>query len=224
MTASFSDLDAIVRERRSVRGFKPDPVPRELLEEALAMAQWAPSNCNVQPWRVTIASGEARDRVSKAMLAKFYAGAFDTPDHPVEVFHDEYRTWQIDCAVRLYSEMGVERHDKVGRVAAMARNYELFDAPHVAIVCMDKKFGVGTALTVGMWLQTFLLALTERGVQTCAMAALRGFSDTIRESLDIPEHHAVLCGVAIGYEDVEVPANRTRQPRGPLEDNVAWRG
>ncbi|TNE86335.1 MAG: nitroreductase [Deltaproteobacteria bacterium] len=223
MSAEYSPLEAVVRARRSVRGFKPDPVPQEVLREALEMAQWAPSNCNVQPWRVTIASGEARDRLSKAMVDKFYSGAFDPPDHPVEIFHDEYRTWQVDCAKRLYGEMGVERHDKEGRICAMARNYELFDAPHVAIVCMDKKFGVGTALTVGMWMQTFMLALTERGVDTCAMAAMRSYADTIRTTLDIPENHAVLCGIAIGYEDVEVPANRTRQPRGPLEDNVAWR-
>jgi nitroreductase len=223
MSTELSSLDTLVRRRRSVRGFTSEPVPEAILESALTTAQWSPSNCNVQPWRVTMASGAARDRLAEAILAKFWTGQFDPPDHPVEIFHDEYRTWQVDCAKRLYGEMGVERHDKQGRVDAMARNFAFFDAPHLAIVCMDTKFGVGTALTVGMWMQTFLLALTEQGVQTCAMAAMRSYADTIREVLEIPAHHAVLCGIAIGYEDPSVPANRTRQPRGPLEDNVTWR-
>lgn len=223
MSTDTSPLEAIVRARRSVRGFRPDPVPEATLREALDIAQWSPSNCNVQPWRVTMASGEARDRLAETILAKFYAGQFDPPDHPVEVFHDEYRVWQIDCAKRLYGEMGVERHDKEGRIHAMARNFAFFDAPHVAIVCMDTKFGVGTALTVGMWMQSLLLALTERGVQTCAMAAMRSYAATCRDVLAIPDHHAVLCGIAIGYEDETIPANRTRQPRGALEDNVTWR-
>lgn len=219
----MSSFEELVRARRSVRGFRPDLVPEELIREALEIAQWAPSNCNVQPWRITMASGEARDRVSKAMVEAFYRGDFDIPDHPVEVFHDEYRKWQISCAVELYGHMGIARDDKPGRIAAAARNYELFDAPHLAVVCMDKKFGVGTALTVGMWMQTFLLALEERGVQSCAMAALRGFPEVLRRELEIPDHHAVLCGIAIGYEDADVPANATRQPRAPLEDNVTWR-
>jgi nitroreductase len=216
-------FERAVRERRSVRGFKPDPVPDETLRHCLELAQWAPSNCNVQPWRIYMVSGEARDRISKKMVEAFYAGQYDTPDHPVEVFHDEYRTLQIECAVELYGHMGVGRKDIPARMAATARNYELFDAPHVAIVCMDKKFGVGTALTVGMWMQTFLLALEERGVQSCAMAALRGFPDLLRRELDIPDHHTVLCGIAIGFADDEVPANKTFVGRGALESNVFWR-
>ncbi|MCO4747568.1 MAG: nitroreductase [Proteobacteria bacterium] len=216
-------FERAVRERRSVRGFKPDPVPEATLRHCLELAQWAPSNCNVQPWRVYMVSGEARDRISKRMVESFYAGEFDTPDHPVEVFHDEYRTLQIECAVELYGHMGVARKDIAARMAATARNYQLFDAPHVAIVCMDKKFGVGTALTVGMWMQTLLLAFEERGVQTCAMAALRGFPDLLRSELDIPDNHTVLCGIAIGFGDDSVPANKTFVGRKPLDNNVFWR-
>ena len=215
--------EEIVRTRRSVRGFLPKQVPESVIRECLELAQWTPSNCNVQPWRITVASGEARDRLAGSLVEAFYAGDFDTPNHPVEVFHDEYRGWQISCAKELYGHMGVERGDMKARMAATARNFAFFDAPHMAVVCMDKKFGVGTALTVGMWMQTFLLALTDRGVQSCAMAAMRSFPERIRRELDIPDNHAVLCGIAFGYEDAQVPANRTRQPRGPLEDHVAWR-
>ena len=53
-------FDEAVRARRSVRGYRPDPVPESVLRECLELAQLTPSNCNVQPWRVYIASGEVR--------------------------------------------------------------------------------------------------------------------------------------------------------------------
>jgi nitroreductase len=43
------DLDQAIRERHSTRLFLPQPVPRELVNEALALAQYAPSNSNIQP-------------------------------------------------------------------------------------------------------------------------------------------------------------------------------
>ena len=217
------DLDVSMRSRRSTRGFRPDPVDDAVIRRCLELAQHTPSNCNVQPWRVTVASGAARDRLADALMQAFVDGRTETPDHPVEVFHDRYREWQIDCARRLYAEIGVTRHDKAGRMAAAARNFALFDAPHVAVVCMDRRFGVGTALTVGMWMQSFLLALTANGVQSCAMAALRRYPDTIRRVLDLPEEHAVLCGVVFGHADPLHPANRTEQPRADLDECVTWR-
>ena len=47
------------------------------------------------------------------------------------------------------------------------RNFELFDAPHVAIVCMEKRFGVRVAVDVGGYVQTLLLALWSRGIASC---------------------------------------------------------
>jgi nitroreductase len=41
------DLDQAIQERHSTRMFLPRPVPRDLVNEALALAQWAPSNSNI---------------------------------------------------------------------------------------------------------------------------------------------------------------------------------
>ena len=162
------DLDKTIRERRSVRGFFSDrPVPREVMREVLDLAQWAPSNCNVQPWRVFIASGPARDRLRTAMMDAVSGGTMPTADDPVDEFKDDYRRLQVDCAVAMYREMGIERGDGAGRLRALMRNFELFDAPHVGIVCMEQQFGVGVALDVGMYVQSLMLALWARGVATC---------------------------------------------------------
>lgn len=217
------DLDQTIRQRRSVRGFFSDrPVPREVLREALELAQWAPSNCNVQPWRVFIASGPARDRLRAALTAAISGGEAPAAEDPVDEFSGDYRRLQVDCAVAMYREMGIERGDHAGRLRALARNFELFDAPQVAIVCMEQQFGIGVALDVGMYVQSLMLALWARGVGTCAQASLRLYPQIIRRELAIPDNLRILCGISFGYEDPSVPANGTRQTRQPVETNVVF--
>ena len=105
----------------------------------------------------------------------------------------------------------------------MLRNFELFDAPHVAFVCMAKSFGIGVALDVGMYVQTLMLTMQSRGISSCAQAALRAFPEVAAAHLGIPDDEQILCGLSFGYEDPNVPANQTRQPRDPIENNVTYR-
>lgn len=217
------NLDQIIRERRSVRGFFADrPIPREIINEALELAQRAPSNCNVQPWRVFIASGPARDRLRTALCEAAMSGQLPDAEDALDVFEGSYRRLQVDCAVTMYREMGVARDDYEGRMRAALRNFELFDAPHVAIICMQKKFGVRVALDVGAYVQTLLLALWSRGVASCAQASLSTYPTLIRRELSIPDDLRILCGISFGYEDESVPANRTRQTRDPVAANASF--
>lgn len=217
------DLDATIRARRSVRGFLTDrPVPRAVLREALELAQRAPSNCNVQPWRVFVASGARVERLRQTLRSAIAAGETPQSDDPVDEFPGDYRRLQVECAVELYQKMGIERGDQAGRLRAFVRNFEFFDAPHVAVVCMEKSYGLGVALDVGMWAQTFMLALWARGVSSCAQASLRLYPTILRKELGIAESLRVMCGISFGYEDAAVPANASRQTREPLEKNVVF--
>lgn len=218
------DLDQTIRDRRSVRGFLPKPVPRETLEEVLRLAQQAPSNCNVQPWRVYVASGEVVRTLRRALVEAVTTGASPVMVTPVDEFVGGYRDRQVACAVELYGKMSIARDDRVGRLRASLRNFEFFDAPHVAYVCMAKSFGIGVALDVGMYVQTLMLAMQSRGIATCAQAALRSFPALAAEHLGIPDDEQILCGLSFGYEDTRVPANKTRQPRDPISANVFFRG
>ena len=221
----MTDLADIVAARRSVRGFFRDrPVPREVIERALRVAQLAPSNCNAQPWRVWILSGEARDSLSQAMCAAMDSGDLGNPEDPIDSFFDEYRRLQIACGAAMYGAMGIERGDVAGRIMAHRRNYELFDAPHVAIVAMDRRFGIGVAVDIGAWLQTFMLALADEGVGSCAQAALRQYPTIVRGAIGADDGMRLLFGVSFGYEDPSVPANATRQLREPLETTTTWLG
>lgn len=116
--------------------------------------------------------------------------------------------------------MGVERGDAPGRQAASLRNFEFFDAPHVALLYMDRKFGVGVALDVGAYLQTLLLSFQRSGIATCAQASLRVYASVVREELDVPEHLQLLCGVSFGYALGTAKVNTVRQTRSAIDDCV----
>jgi len=218
------DLDQAIRERRSVRGFLSRPVPRELLEEVLGLAQHAPSNCNVQPWRVYLASGDVLGRLRTALVEAANSGEAPVMVAPLDEFVGPYRDKQIACAVELYGKMGIERGDRAGRLRASIRNFQFFDAPHVAYICMAKTFGIGVALDVGMYVQTLMLAMQSRGIGSCAQASLRSYPELVAKHLGIPDDEQILCGLSFGYEDPSVPANQTRQTRDPISSNVFFRG
>jgi hypothetical protein len=144
------------------------------------------------------------------------------PEDPIDTFPPPYRRLQVECGAELYGQMGIARDDMQGRMAAMRRNFEFFDAPHVAVLCMHKHFGIGVALDVGTWLQSFLTLLASRGIGSCAQAALRQYPDRIRDELEIPENMRILCGISFGYEDESVEANETTQTRESLDTNITY--
>ncbi|MDH6197189.1 nitroreductase [Mycobacterium frederiksbergense] len=165
--AEFTD---VVRSRRSSRMFLPDkPVPRELLEEALALAIRAPSNSNTQPWHVFFATGERRTRLVAALLAAVEAAP---PVIGVAGLPPQFAHRRRESGALVYGAMGIARDDAEGRWAAQKRNWGFFGAPVGGVVCMHRDFGNVDALGVGMFLQTLLLALNERGLGSCVQVSI----------------------------------------------------
>ncbi len=219
----MSLLDAI-SARRSVRGFLDREVPPETMRRIFDIARQAPSNCNVQPWKVYVASGALKDRLRQQMHHNTANGVAPNPDYEYRGdFRDEYRTRQVECAVALYSEMGIGRHDREGRMRAVLRNFEFFDAPHIAFVGMNPAFGTTVAVDVGMYAQTLMLTMVAFGLHSCAMGSMRNYPDLVREAFEISDGTKILFGISFGYEDSSVPANATRTTRAPLEENVVFR-
>ena len=212
------DLEETILDRRSTRLFLRDkPVPKDLVIEALELAVRAPSNSNIQPWRLVFNSGPARDRLVEALLEEAAQGEPRVPPLP-----DEFQHFRRDLGGLLYGTMGVPRHDAEARRVAVLRNWEFFRAPLGAIVCMHRDLEYADALGVGMFLQTFMLALTARGIGSCVQVSIAGYPEIIREQLGIDEELRILCGVSIGYPDPEFPANQLHTPRSPLEHNVTF--
>jgi nitroreductase len=212
------DLEDVITQRRSTRMFLRDkPVPRHLVDEALDLAIHAPSNSNVQPWQVVLASGPARDRLVEALLEEAQAKPPVVPQLPPGFAH-----LRTELGGLVYGSMGIARHDAEARRIAVLRNWEFFRAPLAGVVCMHRDLDFVDAMGVGMFVQTLLLALTARGLGTCVQVSIAGYPETVREQLGISDEMRVLCGLAVGYPDPDFPGNKLRVPRNPVADNVRF--
>lgn len=209
-------------QRRSIRGFRPDPIPDGLLNEILTTARLAPSNCNTQPWHLAVVSGDARDRLAKALVAEILSGKPPSPAFmPGDAKLDGvYRTRQFECAARYYGVMGIERHEKDKRDALMLKNWEFFGAPHAGFLSMPKSMGPVNAVDVGIYLQTLMLLFVEHGLASCPQGALAFYPDPVIELGCIPEGNGILCGISFGYEAQGERINETRMDRDPLDATV----
>lgn len=216
-------LDDAIRTRRSVRGFLPREVPQPLLAEVFELAQWSPSNCNIQPWVPHVVSGPALRALAGEMGAAAEADLPYDPDWPADgKYQGIYRDRQHDAAARLYGAMGVERRDLVARRAAYIRNLRCFDAPHAVFVFMQKPFDAREITDVGMYAQTLMLAMTSRGLASCAQGALGLYTGIVRRHLGVSADYRLMFGISFGYEDSAVAANNARTPRAALDEAVRF--
>jgi nitroreductase len=208
-------VSAAVAARKSVRAFLPDPVTDTVLAELLTKAARAPSGGNVQPWRIYVVNGEA--------MTRFRAFIGERPGEPPEYeiyppsLWEPYRTNRFELGEAMYERLGIPREDRAGRFAHLARNFRFFDAP-VGVFCfVDRRMGPPQWSDLGMFLQTFMLAATERGLDTCAQEAWANWSQAVAEFVGAPEEEMLFCAVAVGHADPDAPVNRLESDRMPLE-------
>jgi nitroreductase len=135
---------------------------------------------------------------------------------------ESFKHFRSELGVQVYGAMGITREDKTGHTAAVLRNWEFFRAPLAAIVCMHRDLGPADALSVGMFLQTLLLALTARGLGTCCEVSIAGYPEIVRAQLAIPEELSILCGLAVGFPDPDFAANKLHVGREPIGNNAVF--
>ncbi len=227
MTADPSTLNATaavdqaITSRRSIRAFLPTPVPRQTLEEILAVASRAPSGTNTQPWKVYVLTGAARERLSERICA-----AHDDPaqrsQHTEEYayYPTEWRSPYVDRRRKvgwdLYSLLGIGKTDKERMHAQHARNYRFFDAPVGLIFTIDRVMQQGSWLDYGMFLQNIMVAARARGLHTCPQAAFTQFHRLIADELGLSAEEMVVCGMALGHADTKAIENSLVTQREPV--------
>ena len=225
-SGSDVSVTTAVRSRKSVRSFLGSDVPREILEEVLTLAARSPSGGNLQPWRLRLLSGEAMAVFKSVMQARILqAPEGDTPLE-YEIYPQDlgepYRTNRFDIGERMYTSIGVSRDDKSGRRRQFARNYEFFGAPAAVLCFVDRRMGPPQWADLGMYLQTVMLLLRERGLHSCAQESWALYHRTVRNFVSAPPEWLLFCGLAIGYEDADAPINAVQSPRVRFEDFGAW--
>ena len=225
------DVIEAIRTRRSIRLFKPDPVPRKVLEELLDASRWAPSGGNVQPWYFEVLAGEALAKVKARLVEK--ATTWDGHDY-VDTRPDLPRTGP-------YSKLLMPRRlalkalqDPIyyppGTKDLEAKQLEhrkhmlsFFDAPSVILFCTDDR-GPNSIVSIGAVTQTICLAALTYDLGTCIMGIPVLWPEIFRELLNIPEDRAIATSVAIGYPDPAAPINTFPRPRESLDNLAEWHG
>ena len=211
----------VVSRRRSMRDFKPDPVPREIIESVFSTAQRAPSNCNTQPWFVHVVTGEKLERLREALPAKFAAGEIAL-DFPYDgQYEGVYKERQYASAAALYDSLGIARDQKAERNAWFMRNFSFFDAPAVAFFTLPTGFGLREACDLGMFAQTVMLGLTAHGLGSCPQTALAFLANVIRPALSLGDHEQLIFGMSFGYPR-DTAVNEVSTERAPLGDVVTF--
>jgi nitroreductase len=216
--------DALL-SRRSCRAFRPDPVPRQTILEILEAATHAPSWANTQPWEVYVAGGEALDRLRQAYLGEYMKEVKRHPDIAAP------RTWppalkqRIDELMKSRQEaLAATGADPEGIKRMGESNIRFFDAPVVLYLCMDRSLSSWGMFDLGALAQSIMLAAEERKLCSIPAVMLAAFPEHVRAELGIPDHLAVVIGIALGQANPDHPLNRVRSLRRPIEDVVTFKG
>ncbi|MGD0854304.1 MAG: nitroreductase [Dehalococcoidia bacterium] len=219
------DVIEAIKTRKSIRGFKKDPVSKETIHKILEAAIRTPSGMNTQPWEFVVAGGKDLDLIREECSRLFNEGAFPTNDMLRQPFEGVFKKRQVDLAVELFKLMGIAREDKEARKQWMLRGFRFFDAPCQIIICADKELKYHLdMLGVGALCQTICLAALEYGLGTCIADQGIMYDQVWRKYANIPESKRLIAGISIGYPDLDFPANKLVSSREPVDSITTWLG
>jgi nitroreductase len=214
------DLLKAIQERRSVRVFKPDPIPKEQIEEILALAIHAPSAINLQPWEFIVVTGEEKERLSRKLFKAYREKQIScSPGNvkplPRSIAKRGAKT--LDLMNPIFEEMGVSSNAFINEGSC-----HFYGAPAAILICQDDSFPKARFVDIGVILGYILLVAHEFGLGTCPNGLITAYEDEIKDLLNIPENKNVVIGIALGYPDEKSPINRFKSPRDDLEKFVRW--
>jgi nitroreductase len=213
------ELEACLHSRRSIRAYRAESVPREIIREVLDQARWSPSWANTQCWNVYVVTGEALARLKEEQRQAEATGAPSQPD-----FRMPDRNWPEPLKTynqSLINALGaVHSGDQAYRFAGME---DFSSAPCLLLVAVDRTLVPDYAcFDVGIFVQSLCLAAHAKGLGTCIMARAVRHPELLRKLLPDAADRAFVIGVAMGYPDEDASINQFERPRADLEDMVTW--
>jgi nitroreductase len=221
------DFDDVILGRRSIRGYKPDPVPKALIEEILALAMRAPSSMNTQPWNFYVVTGEPLDKIRAGNTQRTLEGVPQSREFRTgEPFAGIHRERQIGVAKQLFAAMGIDRDDQAKRQDWVLRGFRQFDAPVCILVTYDRVLdgsddtpfdcgAVATALVNAAWSRGLGAVINSQGIMQ---------SPVVREHAGIADDQIILKSIALGWPDHDFPANSVVSTRKSVEAATVFVG
>ncbi len=221
------EFEELVHTRRSVRGYKSDPVPREIIAEIIEVAKGAPSSMNTQPWHVHVLTGAPLDRVREMNTEKMLGGAEPNRDIMTHAPYDGvHRKRQVEIAIQLFEAMGIARNDKEMRQDWVMRGFRQFDAPVSLVLTYDRVLDPGAVchFDLGALSYGIVLAAWDRGLGTVVNGQGIMRSEIVREVAGIPEDQVIMTCIAMGYPNDDFSANAVKSHREPNDSFVHYVG
>jgi nitroreductase len=221
------NFDDVIMGRRSTRGYKPDPVPRALIEEILTLAMRAPSSMNTQPWNFYVISGEPLDRIRKGNTENMVAGVPQSREFRTgTAFGGIHRERQIGVAKQLFAAMDIARDDAPARQDWVLRGFRQFDAPVCVIITYDKILAdsddtafdcgaVATALVNAAWSRGLGCVINSQGIMQ---------SPVVRQHAGIADDQVILKSIAMGWPEDSFPANAVVSERKSVDEAAVFVG
>ena len=219
--------DAVVLGRRSIRGYKPDPVPQSLIKEVLALAMRSPSSMNTQPWNFTVVTGDTLDRIRQGNTEQNLAGVPHSREFRIgSPFAGQHRDRQVGVAKQLFAAMDIAREDTEKRQDWVLRGFRQFDAPVCIIITYDAVLAdsddtafdcgaVTTALVNAAWSRGLGAVINSQGIMQ---------SPVVREHARIPDDQIIMKAVALGWPDDSFPANAVISERKSVDEAATFLG
>ena len=220
-------FDEVVMGRRSIRGYKPDPVPRALIEEFIGLASRAPSSMNTQPWNFTVVTGEPLDRIRRGNSERMLAGVPQSREFRTGgAFAGAHRERQVDVAKQLFGAMGIARDDAERRQDWVMRGFRQFDAPVCIIVTYDRDLDGSddTPFDCGAVTNALVTAAWSRGLGTVINSQGIMQSLVVREHAGIPDDQVIMKSIALGWPDDDFPANAVVSRRKAVDEAARFVG
>ena len=214
-------MDAIdcIKNRKSIRAFKPEPVPQEILMEVISTAQWSPSYKNSQPWEVMVLSGEKKEALSQMMVDLLESGKENCPDLPApESWPDAEEARIADLFKKRKEATGIDLADPEIMRKAKIANFKFYGAPHAIYLFQDNSLSQWSLFDLGLFAQSLMLAAHARGLGTVPQAFATDYAQDVKKFLSIPADKRLVLGLSIGYPDLESPANAIRTERVALSE------
>lgn len=217
------DLIEAIKSRRSIRGFKPDPVPREVLHQLIEVARWSPSWENVQPWELSVVGGDKMEELRRELLAA--ADSEAAPEIPVQRFNEPYLSRRRNLGYRIvFDTLKIAREDAERRRWWRLKNITLFGAPSAIFIHIDRSLNEWSVFDAGMLAQTLMVAAQHFGLGTIPQAAPIMYPKAVRKVTGIPDSKLLVLALAIGYPDLTDPVNHFQREREAVDGFTRWCG
>jgi nitroreductase len=214
------DLLKTINERRSIRGFKPDPIQKEKIDEILRLTIQSPSAINLQPWEFIIVTGEEKERLSRRLIKAYKEKqVVCSPGNikPLPKTYGKRGAKTLDLMNPFFEEMKVKSDQFTNEGSC-----NFYGAPVAILLCLDDSFPDARMVDIGVALGYLVLTAHEFELGTCPIGLITAYEDEIKDLLNIPENKKVVIGVALGYPDWDIAINRFKSPRDDLEKFVRW--